>query len=116
MEAKSTPKLSYGIKYKFLSEYLHKPDAEQPLFSKLVTTILYLRKKNGYYVDETDTFYKFAHVIDDNLFEKEVPKDKYKHLLEFVIFIAHAYVKEQTDYAEEAKQKIYTKLDMYAKA
>ena len=104
-------------KYAFMEDYLKEPDVntgiKMPFLTKLMTTILYLRRRLDFLVELDETFYddiernNYSHFVD--ITEKP---ELYKILVCFVT-MACSYVDTTVTTDDKTRDKIITTLRQY---
>ena len=101
-------------KYPEVNAYLS--DTSTPIFIKLMATILFIRQKLDYTVNESEVFYNDAAKLNPQLFHN-VEKDDLPMLLELFVRIICDYVSNtdilEDDEGVETKEKICLKLRTY---
>ena len=104
-----------AAKYPGINTYLCTADGVQPDINKLITTILYLRQKIGYTVnEEEEPFYNNIHTVDRQVFA-DVTDDDIKKVLYYIIQVSCCYINDADFMEDEHKQKTIQRLVDYAK-
>ena len=102
-------------KYPAINTYLCTADGIQPDLNKFLTTILYLRQKIGYTVnEEEEPFYNNIHIVDQDVFAG-VNDDDIKKVLYYIIQVSCCYINDTDFMEDDHKQKTIEKLVAYAK-
>ena len=104
-------------KYTFVEDYLKEPDVNTgnkiPFLTKLMSTILYLRRRLEFHVDANETFY--GDIERNNYSHFEDIRDKvelYKILVCFVT-MACSYIDTTITTDDKSRDKIITTLRQY---
>ena len=104
-------------KYTFVEDYLKEPDVNTgnkiPFLTKLMSTILYLRRRLEFHVDSNETFY--GDIERNNYSHFEDIRDKvelYKILVCFVT-MACSYIDTTITTDDKSRDKIITTLRQY---
>lgn len=106
------------LKYPEINNYFMESDGTTPVFIKLMTTILFVRQKLGYRVDETETFYNRISQVDPRLFNNVLAEDLPTILALFVdVLCDYVTGTDLIDFddaeAEESKRKVCQRLAKY---
>ena len=104
-------------KYTFIEEYLLKPDVntgnKMPFLTKLMTTILYLRRRLEFQVEPDETFYGGIERNDYSHFEDISDKVELYKILVCFVTMACSYVNAKVSTDDVSRDKIITTLRQY---
>ena len=104
-------------KYTFIEEYLLKPDVntgnKMPFLTKLMTTILYLRRRLEFQVEPDETFYGGIERNDYSHFEDISDKVELYKILVCFVTMACSYIDTTIKDDDETRDKIVTTLRQY---
>jgi len=106
------------LKYPEINTYFMESDGTTPIFIKLMATILYIRQRLGYRVDETEVFYNRISDLDPQLFNNVLAEDL-PAILELFVGVLCDYVTgtDLIDFddaeAEESKRQVCQRLVKY---
>ncbi len=106
------------LKYPEINTYFTESDQSIPIFIKLMATILFVRQKLGYRVDETEVFYRYISRVDPLPFSNVLTEDL-PALLELFVGVLCDYVTgaDLIDFddaeAEESKRQVCARLIKY---
>ena len=109
------------LKYPEINAYFTEFDSSTPIFIKLMATILFVRQRLGYRVDETEAFYSRISQVDPQPFSNVLTEDL-PALLELFVGVLCDYVTgtDLVDFddaeAEESKRKVCERLAKYTRA
>ena len=99
--------------YPKIFTYLSNPDVEQPQLVKLITIILFLRRRLGLQVNDDEIFCDNIHKIDKNIFT-DVKDSDMQQVLDYIILIACLYIEDKIFIDDFSKQSIIKRLIAYA--
>ena len=109
----------FVMKYPEINEFFDDPRHQSmPVFIKLMATILFIRQKLGYVVDNTEVFYCHISKLDPNLFSS-VEKEDLPILLELFVSVTCDYIcgADMIDMddvqAQDSKRKVCVKMSRY---
>lgn len=109
----------FVMKYPEINEFFDDPRHQSmPVFIKLMATILFIRQKLGYVVDNTEVFYCHISKLDPTLFST-VEKEDLPILLELFVSVTCDYIcgADMIDMddvnAQESKSKVCVKMSRY---
>lgn len=104
-------------KYTFIEEYLLKPDVntgnKMPFLTKLMTTILYLRRRLEFQVEPDETFYGGIERNDYSHFEDISDNVELYKILVCFVTMACSYVNAKVSTDDVSRDKIITTLRQY---
>jgi hypothetical protein len=106
------------LKYPEINNYFMESDGTTPIFIKLMATILFIRQRLGYRVDETEVFYSRISMVDPQLFRNVLQEDLPSILALFVgVLCDYVTGTDLIDFddaeAEESKRKVCQRLVKY---
>jgi hypothetical protein len=106
------------LKYPEINNYFMETDGTTPVFIKLMATILFIRQKLGYRVDESEVFYKRISDVDPQPFSNVLAEDLPTLLVLFVdVLCDYVTGTDLIDFddaeAEESKRKVCQRLVKY---
>jgi hypothetical protein len=109
------------LKYPEINNYFMESDGTTPIFIKLMATILFIRQRLGYRVDETEVFYSRISMVDPQLFGNVLQEDLPSILALFVgVLCDYVTDSDLVDFddaeAEESKRKVCQRLVKYTRA
>ena len=106
----------FVMKYPEINEFFDDPRHQSmPVFIKLMATILFIRQKLGYVVDNTEVFYCHISKLDPTLFST-VEKEDLPILLELFVSVTCDYIcgADMIDMddvnAQDSKRKVCVKI------
>jgi len=103
-------------KYTFLEEYLLKPDIntgnKMPTFVKMISTILYLRRRMGFLVEPDESFYDDIERNDYTEFQNIEDDVEIFNLLVCFVTMACSYVNDMVK-DDESRDKIINTIRQY---
>lgn len=103
-------------KYTFLEEYLLKPDIitgkNMPTFLKMMSTILYLRRRMGFLVEPDESFYEDIERNDYTEFQNIKDDVEIFHLLVCFVTMACSYVNNMVE-DDDTRDKIINTIRQY---
>ena len=109
----------FVMKYPEINELFDDPRHQSmPVFIKLMATILFIRQKLGYVVDNTEVFYCHVSKLDPTLFSS-VEKEDLPILLELFVSVTCDYIcgADMIDMddvnAQDSKRKVCVKMSRY---
>ena len=104
-------------KYAFMEEYLKEPDVntgiKMPFLTKLMTTILYLRRRLDFLVELDETFYDSIGRNNYSHFEDISDKIELYKILVCFVTMACSYVDATVTTDDKSRDKIITTLRQY---
>jgi len=106
------------LKYPEINSYFMESDGTTPIFIKLMATILFIRQRLGYRVDESEVFYSRISQVDPRPFSN-VLKEDFPAILELFVGVLCDYVTDADLFefddaeAEESKRQVCTRLMKY---
>ena len=104
-------------KYTFIESYLSSPDCstlkKMPLLTKFLSTILYLRRRNGFIVDTSEVFYDYDTRNDYSNFEQISDKVELYKILVCFVSMALGYINATITDDDESRDKIINAIRTY---
>ena len=104
-------------KYAFMEDYLKEPDVntgnKMPFLTKLMTTILYLRRRLDFLVELDETFYDDIERNNYSHFEDISDKVELYKILVCFVTMACSYIDTTIKDDDETRDKIVTTLRKY---
>ena len=104
-------------KYAFMEDYLKEPDAntgnKMPFLTKLMTTILYLRRRLEFQVEPDETFYNDIERNNYSQFVDITEKPELYKILVYFVTMACSYVDATVTTDDKTRDKIITTLRQY---
>jgi len=103
-------------KYPLIKEYLFSDKNDKfPVFYKLLSTILYLRRHLGCAIDPTEAVYADGINSIDSLIFQNVENGDLPKVLQYVVNIASRYINSFDEFATKDKIIIIDRLIQYTK-
>ena len=104
-------------KYAFMEDYLKEPDVntgtKMPFLTKLMTTILYLRRRLEFQVEPDETFYNDIERNNYSQFVDITEKPELYKILVCFVTMACSYVDATVTTDDKTRDKIITTLRQY---
>jgi len=104
-------------KYTFIENYLFPPECntlkKMPLFTKLLSTILYLRRRLGFKLDTLERFCEYETHNDYSSFEKISDKVELYKILVYFVSMALGHVNSTITDDDETRDEIIKSIHKY---